>query len=93
MDMHYRDVPVKRIVLTSNPDDEETLMHCLSIAKDLAEDEDTKDLNVSFARSKLVTAGEDDILVREGSILVEIHYMDNQVSFTLMCNDEEDDDV
>jgi len=79
-----RDVPVRSIVLTTNPEDKVAIKDCMRIEQDLNENADTEGLPVAFRRAKLVKAGEDDLLVAKGSIMVEIHYMDNVINYTLL---------
>jgi len=79
-----RDVPVRSVTLTSNPDDKYAVKDCMRIAQELSEDDETAGLPVSIRRAKLVKAGEDDLLVNKGSIMVEIRYVDNVINYTLL---------
>ena len=90
-DIEYRNVPVKGIKLVANPDDKEGVMDCLMLMKSLAEDEETKLAPVNLGTARMVNTGEDDVLIHPGSILLEMHYMDNCINYTLLCRGDEDE--
>ena len=85
MRFEERDVPVKSIVLTINPDCKDSANTCLGIIKAIEEDEDTRGLRITICSAKMVDVGEEDeLLIRKGNILVEVLYVDEVVSYTLM---------
>lgn len=91
-DIEFRDVPVKGIKLVANPDDKEGLRDCYELMKSLAEDKETKLAPVNLKIARMVNTGEDDVLIHPGSILLEMHYMDNCINYTLLCRGDEDED-
>ena len=82
-----RGVDVKAIVLTTNPECKESFKDCMSILETLAKDKDTRELHVVLAKSKLVYLGdkdEDHLIIQKGNILVEIVYVDDYSSYTML---------
>jgi len=91
-DIEYRDVPVKGIKLIANPSDKEGVRDCLMLMKSLAEDEETRLAPVNLGVARMVNTGEDDVLIHPGSILLEMHYMDNCINYTLLCRGDGNED-
>lgn len=89
-DIELRNVPVRDIQLVVNPDDSEGTKDCWNLLMSLNEDPETKSAGVRFRTAKIVSTGEDDIIVNPGSILVELRYTDNYTSYTLLCREEEE---
>ena len=83
-----RDVPVRRLILTSNPDCEESAEDCISMIESFNKYPETKGLHVDLYTAKIVEAGEDTLVIRKGNILLEIEYIDKATTYMILERSE-----
>jgi len=78
-----REVDVRSVVVTVNPEDGKSFKDAVEILKSLSEVEGLKSY---VTKARLVSTGEenDDIIIRKGNILMAVEYVDNVVHYTLL---------